>query len=121
MRNTDNENILLERLEKIADLLETKREGKDYRLPISVQQNIESVLEQIKITYPLVSFPETLLYSGCSSCDSFIHDLIPVYDRLKSQVNDEEIELGSMGETEEPKEVKAPAKRGRKIKGKDSN
>lgn len=84
--NTEQENELLEALEGIRTVLEAKRNGDDMRLTIDIQQDIEKVLQQVKLTYPTVKYPISLINGGCGSCFSnFISDMIPVYDRLKKQ------------------------------------
>ena len=84
--NTEQEKELLVRFEMIEGALEAKRNADDMRLTIDIQQDIEKVLEQVKVTYPTVKYPISLIHGGCGSCFSnFLGDMLPVYDRLKSQ------------------------------------
>lgn len=93
IKNTEQENELLKRLNEIEDVILAVRYPKEYEscLTNDKQLKIEEVLKQVKVTYPTVKYPETLYPACCggSPVKSFITDMIPVYDRLSSQAENE--------------------------------
>ncbi|GEM_PF-760062 len=81
---TIQEREVLEEINKIEGVLTTFKNGGDLMINIATQQQLNVILEKLKIAYPTVKYP--LKIDSCSGCiRNFLGDLLPVFDRLNKQ------------------------------------
>lgn len=81
---TIQEREVLEEINKIEGVLTTFKNGGDLMVNIATQQQLNVILEKLKIAYPTVKYPMRI--DSCSGCiRNFLSDLLPVFDRLTKQ------------------------------------
>lgn len=81
---TDQEKELLEEIKKIEKVLEIFKDGGDLIINIATQQQLNQILEKLKIAYPTVKHPQRI--DSCAGCiRNFLGDLLPVFARLSKQ------------------------------------
>ncbi|WP_313268711.1 hypothetical protein [Sphingobacterium sp.] len=88
---TEQEKEVLEEIKKIEKILTIFKDGGDLIINIATQQQLNVILEKLKIAYPTVKYP--LRIDSCAGCiRNFLGDLLPVFARLskqeKTEVND---------------------------------
>jgi len=81
---TVQEREVLEEINKIEGVLTTFKNGGDLMINITTQQQLNVILEKLKVAYPTVKYP--LKIDSCSGCiRNFLSDLLPVFYRLTKQ------------------------------------
>lgn len=81
---TIQEKEVLEEIKKIEGVLNIFKNGGDLMINIATQQQLNVILEKLKVAYPSVKYPSRV--DSCSGCiRNFLSDLLPVFDRLSKQ------------------------------------
>lgn len=81
---TGQEIEVLEEIKKIEEVLKTFEKGGDLIVNIATQQQLNVILEKLKVAYPTVKYP--LRIDSCAGCiRNFLGDLLPVFARLSKQ------------------------------------
>lgn len=88
---TEQEIEVLKEIKKIEEVLKIFKDGGDLIINIATQQQLNVILNKLKIAYPTVKYP--LKIDSCAGCiRNFLGDLLPVFARLskqeKTEVND---------------------------------
>ncbi|WP_286774997.1 MULTISPECIES: hypothetical protein [Sphingobacterium] len=81
---TEQEVEVLNEIKKIEEVLKTFKDGGDLIVNIATQQQLNVILEKLKIAYPSVKYPQRI--DSCAGCiRNFLGDLLPVFARLSKQ------------------------------------
>lgn len=81
---TEQEEEVLKEIKKVEEVLTIFKDGGDLIINIATQQQLNVILEKLKIAYPSVKYPQRI--DSCAGCiRNFLSDLLPVFARLSKQ------------------------------------